>query len=63
LWYKKRVAELMQRGETSSGEDDWRAAKQQFAGRVTRARVREVREQFAPAGWKKQGRRSPQIAK
>jgi hypothetical protein len=63
LWYEGRVAELMQRGETSSGEDDWGVAKQQFAGRVTRARVRELREQFAPAGWKKQGRRSPGTAK
>jgi integrase len=62
-WYEGRLAELMQRGETSSGEDDWGAAKQQFAGRVTRARVRAAREQFAPPGWKKQGRRSPRNAK
>ena len=62
-WYKERVTELMQRGETSSGEDDWGAAKQQFAERVTRARVRAVREQFAPADWRKQGRRSPRTAK
>lgn len=63
LWYEGRLAELMQRGETSSGEDDWGAAKQQFAGRVTRARVRAAREQFAPLDWKKQGRRSPRNAK
>lgn len=62
LWYEGRLAELMQRGETSSGEDDWGAAKQQFAGRVTRARVRAAREQFAPLDWKKQGRR-PRNAK
>jgi integrase len=63
LWYEGRVAELMRRGETSSGEDDWGAAKQEFAGRVTRARVRGVRERCAPVDWKKQGRRSPRIAK
>jgi hypothetical protein len=63
LWYERRVAELIRRRETSSGEDDWTAAKQEFAGRVTRARVREVREKLAPAAWKKQGRRSPGIAK
>jgi hypothetical protein len=62
-WYDGRIAQLKQRGETSSGEDDWTAAKQQFAGRVTRARMREVREELAPASWKKQGRRSPRIAK
>ena len=62
-WYEGRIAQFKQRGETSSGEDDWTAAKQKFAGRVTRARVREMREQLAPAGWKKQGRRSPRIAK
>jgi integrase len=62
LWYKGRLAELMQR-ETSSGEDDWGAAEQQFAGRVTRARVRAAREQLAPPGWKKRGRRSPRNAK
>jgi integrase len=63
LWYEGRIAQLIRRGETSSGEDDWTAAKQEFVGRVTRARVREVREQCAPADWKKQGRRSPRIAK
>jgi hypothetical protein len=63
LWYERRIAQLIRRGETSSGEDDWTAAKQEFDGRVTRARVRETREQFAPAPWKKQGRRSPGIEK
>jgi hypothetical protein len=62
-WYDRRVAELRARGETSSGEADWEAAKQQFQGRVTRARLRAVRDQLAPAGWRKQGRRSPGRAK
>jgi hypothetical protein len=57
-WYEKRVSELMERGEAASGEADWEAAKQQFGGRVTRARLRELREQLAPVDWKKQGRRS-----
>jgi len=54
---------LVERGEGSSNEKDWEAAKQELAGRVTRTRVRELREQLVPAGWKKQGRRSPKIAK
>jgi hypothetical protein len=62
-WYKQRVLELTSRGESSSAEDDWTAAKQEFGGRVTRARVRKMREQFAPAAWKKQGRRSSGIEK
>ena len=62
-WYERRVAGLVERGEGSSNEKDWEAAKQELAGRVTRTRVRELREQLVPAGWKKQGRRSPKIAK
>jgi hypothetical protein len=62
-WYEKRVSELMARGEAASGEADWEAAKRQFSGRLTRIRLRKVRNQFAPADWKKQGRRSPGTAK
>jgi hypothetical protein len=62
LWYEARVAEITECGETSSGEEDWEAAKRQFPERVTRARVRGVRDQCAPVGWKKQGRRSPPTA-
>jgi hypothetical protein len=62
-WYQQRVFELTTRGETASGEMDWEASKQQFAGRVTRARVRALREEFVPADWKQQGRRSPSIGK
>jgi hypothetical protein len=58
-WYEGRVAEMTERGDASSGEEDWEAAKRQFPERVTRARVRAARERFAPIGWKKQGRRSP----
>lgn len=61
-WYDHRVVELSARGEVASGEADWEAAKQQFAGRVTRARIRAVRDQLAPAGWRKQGRRPPRTA-
>jgi len=62
-WYKRYVAALADCGESSSGEDDWKAAKQEFGGRVTRARVRKLREQYAPTSWKKQGRRPHQIPK
>jgi hypothetical protein len=62
LWYEARVAEMTGRGDASSGEEDWEAAKRQFPERVTRARVRAARKKFAPVGWKKQGRRSPPTA-
>jgi hypothetical protein len=62
-WFEKRVSELSGRGKTSSGEADWEAAKEQFLGRVTRARLRTMRDQFAPADWKKQGRRATERAK
>ena len=61
-WYKGRVAELKERGETSSGEKDWQAVKRQFPGRVRRTLARAVRDECAPAEWKKQGRRSPPTA-
>ena len=61
-WYEARVAEMTERGETSSGEEDWEAARRQFPERVTRARVRAVRDQCAPVGWTKQGRRSAPTA-
>src|SRR5258705_6599 len=57
-WYEKRVLELIAQGEAASGEADWDAAKRQFSGRVTRARLRAMRDQLAPADWKRQGRRS-----
>jgi hypothetical protein len=57
-WYEQRVRELTTRGETSSGEQDWEAAKQEFQGRITRARVRALREELAPEHWRQQGRRS-----
>jgi hypothetical protein len=58
LWYEKRVSELTAQGEVASGEADWAVAKEQFSGRVTRVRLRAMRDQFAPLNWKKQGRRS-----
>jgi hypothetical protein len=57
-WYETRIEELTKRRDTSSGEDDWAAAQQYFTGRVTRARVRAIRNRYSPAGWRKQGRRA-----
>jgi hypothetical protein len=57
-WYQNRVSELTAGGVTSSSEQDWGAAKREFSGRVTRARVRAIREEMTPEHWKKQGRRS-----
>jgi hypothetical protein len=58
-WYRQRIQALIESGNTASGEADWKAVRQQFSGRVTRARVRALRNEFAPEDWKKQGRRSP----
>jgi hypothetical protein len=57
-WYQNRVSELTAGGVTSSSEQDWEAAKREFTGRVTRARVRAIREEMTPEQWKKQGRGS-----
>lgn len=57
-WYQSRVSELTACGVTSSGEQDWEAAKREFSGRVTRDRLRAVRKEMTPEHWKKQGRRS-----
>jgi hypothetical protein len=62
-WYEERVAELTAGGEASSGEADWEAARRQFPGRITRSRLRQVRNQFSPADWKKQGKRAPKTVK
>ena len=58
-WYEQRVQELTRWGKTASGEADWAAVRRQYPGRVTRARVRALRKIYAPADWKKLGRRSP----
>jgi hypothetical protein len=57
-WYEHRVQELLVWGKPASGEADWKAAKRRFADRVTRIRVRALREKLAPETWKKQGRQS-----
>jgi hypothetical protein len=62
-WYEERVAGLIGGGGAPSGQADWEAAKRQFSGRITRSRVRELRDQLAPPEWKKQGRRPPRTAK
>jgi hypothetical protein len=62
-WYEERVAALTAGGEASSGEADWQATKQQFPGRVTRNRQRQIRSEIAPADWKRQGRRSTKTTK
>ena len=58
-WYEQRVQELTKWGKTASGEADWKAVRRQYPGRVTRARLRALRKIYAPADWKKLGRRSP----
>jgi hypothetical protein len=58
-WYEQRVQELTKWGKTASGEADWKAVMRQYPGRVTRARLRALRKIYAPADWKKLGRRSP----
>jgi hypothetical protein len=61
-WYERRVAELSACGQGSSGEEDWKAARKQFPGRVTRARARSIRAACAPGAWRKLGRRAPRTA-
>jgi hypothetical protein len=58
-WYQQRIQDLMLSGKTASGEADWKAARQKYPGRVTRARLHALRKELAPERWQKQGRRSP----
>jgi hypothetical protein len=60
-WYQQRIRELTEWGRTASGEADWEAVRRRHPGRVTRARLRGLRKELAPADWKKQGRRSPVV--
>jgi hypothetical protein len=62
-WYQQRIQELISSGEMASGEADWEVVKGRFPGRVTRARLRALRDELAPEDWKKQGRRSPAATK
>jgi hypothetical protein len=62
-WYQQRIRELILSSKTASGEADWKAARQQYPERVTRARLRALRNELAPQHWKKQGRRSPPATK
>jgi hypothetical protein len=61
-WYEKRIEKLSRAGRTSSGEEDWAAAREQFPNRVTRARVRSIRDECTPVEWRKQGRHKAKTA-
>jgi len=61
-WYQQRVQEAIERKKTASGEADWEAVRLRYPGRVTRARLRALRNEMAPENWKKQGRRSSPAA-
>jgi hypothetical protein len=56
-WYLARVKECKDSGERPSGEDDWRAAQQEFKLNVRQDQIRRVRNELAPGEWRKQGRR------
>jgi hypothetical protein len=61
-WYEQRVKALTAQARTSSGEEDWAAAREQLPDRVTRARVRSIRDQCAPEAWRKRGRSKAKTA-
>jgi hypothetical protein len=56
-WYKSRYNQLVEAGATSTGEEDFQAAKEKFGAKISRERVREVRKDFVPDDWMKQGRK------
>jgi hypothetical protein len=59
-WYKSHVADLSARGHRSSLAKDFDAARAHFGvGRVTRKRVKAMRDELAPPHWKIQGRPPP----
>lgn len=57
-WYVSRVEDPALVAERPSVEADWLAAKVAFPDRVTRARVRALREELAPVAWARRGRKS-----
>jgi hypothetical protein len=57
-WYEARVKEHIKRGEQTSEDDDWKAARNKFGKKVRRQQVRDLRPDLVPAEWRIQGRRS-----
>lgn len=56
-WYRGYVQEHQSRGTIPNRDDDWKVAKKEVSPDITRDAVRDLRDQFAPAEWRRQGRR------
>lgn len=57
-WYAAWVAANEETGHAPSRAEDLAAAKEALGDAVPREAVRALRRQLAPAGWRKQGRRT-----
>ena len=57
LWYIGWVKENQEKGLEPSREQDWAAARHKLGDGVRRKAMRELREEHAPADWRRQGRR------
>ena len=55
-WYTKRKNDFLRKGRVPSQNADEVAAKTEFGSRVSRARVRDMRDKCAPE-WQERGRR------
>ncbi len=56
-WYKDRLAIYQARGQISTRDEDYEAAKKRFGKSVTRKAVRALRKELAPVEWTERGRR------
>jgi hypothetical protein len=59
-WYEMRVKECVSAGQQTSEADDWAAARAHFRNSVRQRQIRDLRREFAPTEWRRQGRRSSQ---
>ena len=56
-WYRSWIDQNTCMGTIPSRDEDWAAAKQALGESVPRDAVRTLREELAPAHWRKKGRR------
>lgn len=56
-WYRNRIKEFEASGMIPSRDEDWQAAREQFERPISRDQIRRLRNELAPAHWKKGGRR------
>ena len=60
-WYRQRVANWPEGRASPSVNDDWADAKHDLPLEPSRDQIAAIRQQLAPAAWKKRGRRAVKL--